>query len=267
MAARAAADGFDPLLVAGGDGLLSEVVNGLAPDFSRVALGLLPLGTGNDLARTLRIPRRPGTAVEVVRARSVRRIDAARIVTGEGPGSATGPPRYFVNAAVSGFAGQVASRVTAAAKRRWRGLAYRRAALSELRRLTPGRTEVVVDEETVRCEAYAVVVANGRFLGGGIQMVPGARPDDGLLDVLVVPSLPLPGLVGHLARLLLGVAPASGGLLRLRGRRIGLRVAGKAWLNADGEDLPGRWAEVEILPGELRFLLPPEVSLRPREAE
>lgn len=263
MAARAAAQGFDPLLVAGGDGLLSEVVNGLAPDFARVALGLLPLGTGNDLARTLGIPKHPVAAVEVVRAGRVRRIDVATIATREGSDGASGPARYFLNATVAGFAGRVAGRPTAASKRRWRGLAYRWAALSELRHLAPSRTEVVVDGKTVRREAYAAVVANGCFLGGGMRMVPGARPDDGLLDVLVVPALPLPGLVHLLARLLLGGAPAGAGLVRLRGRRIGLRMAGEAWLNADGEALPGRTAEMEALAGRLRFLAPPGPPRRP----
>ncbi len=260
LAARAAEDGYDPIVVAGGDGLFAEVVNGLAPDPGRVRLALLPMGTGNDFARALGLSPDPGAALEALLEGAVHVVDAARLDTrGGGPG-AESASRWFANATVTGLAGRVARRAHRGRKRRWGSLAYRMAALPALAGARPVRTELVLEgpggEECLELTAHAVAVTNGPYAGGGVRVAPGARIDDGLLDVVVVPDLGGRELFVAVLRLLVGLED-GGRFLRRRARRVRLATAGRAWLNADGEDLAGSEAAIEVVPGALRVVTAP----------
>lgn len=264
LARDAALEGFDPVVAAGGDGLAHEVVNGLAEAADAregggrpfpVRLALIPRGTGNDLARSLGVPRRLAAACAAIRAGEERRLDALRVETDE-PGPDGLRSRLLVNMAVASFAGRVAHRVEAAAKARVGGLAYRIAALRELRHLRAFGTRVRVDGRRHAGPSYLVAVANGPFAGGGIRLAPGARPDDGLLDLLVVPELPLPALTWTLARLLAGRGPGRTRTLRLRGREAEVEIRPRLWLNVDGEDLPGGSARFRVVPDALVVLVP-----------
>lgn len=264
LAVAAARSGCEPLVLAGGDGLLHEVVNALLPlpQAERPCLGLIPTGTGNDFGRCLEIPRQPEGAVRVIRGGRVRALDAIRLRLGrkaadEGtvPDGGSGP-RYMLNMAVTGYAGRVARRATRAIKRRWGGWAYKLASIAELPRLTAVMTELELDEETISIPTYAVAVANGQFVGGGIPILPEARPDDGWLDVLAVPALPTAAAVAMLPRILLGRHGGKHRLVVRRARRVRVRTKGPLWLNVDGENLDATTAEFEILPGALRFLVP-----------
>ena len=115
LAAEAAADGFGRIVAAGGDGTLNEVLNGLAPQLD-VELGLIPLGTGNDLARTLSIPSDPAAAVEVLRAGRTRAIDAIRVSR---LGDERRPDEWFLNASAGGFSGEVDERLDGEVKGSW----------------------------------------------------------------------------------------------------------------------------------------------------
>lgn len=229
LAREAAAAGRDPLVVAGGDGLLLEVVNGLSPDPGAVRIGLLPLGTGNDVARSLGIPPGLERGLGVIRAGRTLPIDLVRL--------RPGPPELFVNVAVAGFAGVVAARVGAAAKRSRGPVAYRLAALTALPSLRRYAIAAEVDGEALSLEGHAAVVANGRFLGGGLSLVPEARMDDGLLDLLVIPVLSPHRLAAVVARVLIGKDPGPAAIRR-RGRVVRLAMEPALHLGVDGEDVP-----------------------------
>ncbi|MFQ5678160.1 MAG: diacylglycerol/lipid kinase family protein [Gemmatimonadota bacterium] len=282
-AREAARSGCGPLLLAGGDGLLHEVVNALVPLSERPLLGLIPTGTGNDFARSLGIPLLPEPALGLLAGGRTRAVDAVRLRVMEG-GRGRRPPaeggaapaeqeavpaekraapggekevRYMVNVAVTGFAGRVARRTTGTTKRRWGGWAYRRASASELLRLSADRTELEVDGEALRLSTYAVAVANGRYVGGGIPLLSEARPDDGWLDLLVVPALPAAAVAALLPRILFGRHAGSHRLIVRRARCIRLRAEGGLGLNVDGENVDAGAVEFELLPAALRFLVPP----------
>lgn len=261
LARRAAAAGYDPIVVAGGDGLVAEVVNGLAPEPDRVRLAVVPTGTGNDFARGLGLGGRWEEAVAAIAEGRERRVDAARLRT-EGAGGPAGgrADRWLVNALVTGLAGRVARRAGRARKRRWGSLAYRIAALPELARARARDAEEVEIEaegsgepRRLAVKAHAVAVLNGGFAGGGLRLVPEARPDDGCWHLLVLPDLGPVRLAGVALRLFAG-AEVGEPLLRRRIRRVRIAASGPAWLNADGEDLEGGWAQIEVVPGALRIL-------------
>ncbi len=160
-------------MVIGGDGMVHLAVQALADSETR--LGLVPAGTGNDVARYFDLPRKdPAAATDVVIGGKERRIDLARI------GST-----YFVTVLAAGFDAIVNERAN---EMTWpKGqMRYNLATLAELRTFKPIPYVVEIDGEQHRFEAMMVAVGNGPSFGGGLRITEGAMLDDGLLDVVVI---------------------------------------------------------------------------------
>ncbi|MCO5166503.1 MAG: diacylglycerol kinase family lipid kinase [Planctomycetes bacterium] len=250
LAARAAREGFDRVVAAGGDGTLARVVEGLGALRDRVVVGLVPLGTGNDFARTVGLPPDPLDALDLVlRGGAERRLDLIEVaVAGAGR-------RLCVNAAQGGFSGQVDEGLDGATKAAWGPLAYVRAAVATLPALTAYEVDLVLDgAPRERVEAINVVVANGRTVGGGVRVAPEADPADGLLDVVVVRAGTALGLAGVGARLVAGNVLESDLVLHRRARRVALRARPPMPFNADGDLLPAGDLDLSVLPGALRMV-------------
>ncbi|MEX0427069.1 diacylglycerol kinase family protein [Nocardioides sp. DS6] len=173
LARKAVADGVDTLVALGGDGMLHQAVQAVAGTSTR--LGVVPLGTGNDFARSLGIPREdPLGAADVVARGAGRRIDLAR--TGE---------RWFATVMAAGFDAAVNERANAM---RWPhgDLRYTLATLSVLPRWSAVPYTLALDGVERRVDAMLLAVANTDSYGGGLQIPAGALPDDGLLDVIII---------------------------------------------------------------------------------
>jgi diacylglycerol kinase (ATP) len=175
----AAEEGFDTVVVAGGDGSVQAAANGLATAGRRATLAVLPLGTGNDFCRTMAIPLDALTAAELLRTGTPRDVDVIRV---EGA-----PREYLINAATGGFSGRVAAEVTPELKAAWGPLAYLRGAFGPVADRPTYRLTVRFDDgPPERHDVLNVVVANARTAAGGFAVAPGANPEDGLLDVVLV---------------------------------------------------------------------------------
>jgi diacylglycerol kinase (ATP) len=180
LAAEVLRSGYELIVAAGGDGTINEVVNGLAADFEKATLGIIPLGTGNDLARTLALPDDPREALALSTEGPVRRIDLIKVESAD-------TMVYGVNAAAGGFSGQVDEALSDELKATWGPLAYPIGAVSVLPDLTGYETSIAWEDGPFgRVEALNIVVANGRTVAGGFQVAPTANPEDGLLDVVFV---------------------------------------------------------------------------------
>src|SRR5687768_6642230 len=140
LAAEALEEGFERILSAGGDGTSNEVVNGLAADFSRAIFGVIPLGTGNDLPRTLAIPPDPVQALGLLETGQVRTVDLIRVETGP-------QTTYCINVAAGGFSGAVDEILTDEMKASWGPLAYLRGALKALPDMTKYQTSITYDDD------------------------------------------------------------------------------------------------------------------------
>lgn len=252
LAARALEEGFERLVAAGGDGTLNEVLNGLAPDFARAELGLVPAGTGNDIARTLEIPPDPEEAVEVLLAGATRRLDAARL-------ECAGETRWFLNVSAGGFSGEVDEELKGEIKEAWGPLSYVRTAFEALADLEAYRVRLVLDpgtpkEERIRLAAVNVAVANGRYVGGGLHVAPEAEPDDGLLDVVAIRAAPAGRLWLLAPAIVAGHHLEHELVLHRQVRSLEVHAEPNMPFNADGEPVGDTPVRYDLLPGAVRFV-------------
>jgi diacylglycerol kinase (ATP) len=248
LAAEAVGEGFELVVAAGGDGTLNEVVNGLVAGFGRTRLGILPLGTGNDFARTIGVPADLDAALEVLAAGRLRRIDVGRVELRHAETSAA-VRRYFVNVSAGGFAGVMSERMDDEVKSRWGPLAYLRTALETFAEREGYSTVLTLDGgEVLSLPVYNVVVSNARFVAAGIPVAPQAELDDGLLDVMIVPESSIPQLAALVPQVLLGRHTESGLVELRRARRIEVRSEPPMPFNVDGELVGESPAIFEALP-------------------
>lgn len=240
---QAAQEGFDAVIAAGGDGTLHHIANGLAG--TQTALGILPCGTANDLARSLGLPLDPDEALKALRDARSRPIDL---------GSLNG--HYFLNVASLGVSADVSTAVTADQKRHFGQWAYYWNVLSRLFHSHRLALRLITPQGTERLSVYQVSVANGKSFGGGWRISEEAELDDRLLDIVAVEPM---GPMAFLDRLLLrrgGMAERIGTRsYRLPSCRI--EVKGPVPLNLDGEPFtlfPP--LEFQVVPDALHVLMP-----------
>lgn len=255
-ARRAAVRGLDALVVVGGDGMVRLGAN-VVHD-TGLPLGIVAVGTGNDAARGLGLPRHDvDAAVRVLEAglrHGGRAVDAVLV----------GPPDFsarevYVCVLSAGFDAAVNARANTL---RWPGgtARYVRALVPELRRFRPYGYRVVVDDVTWESAGTLVAVANTPSFGGGMRIAPDAEVSDGLLDVVLAGPLTRTGLLAIFPEVF------SGGHLRhpacqvLRGRTVHLEPGPLGGppptAFADGEPLGALPLRVEVAPGALRVLAP-----------
>lgn len=250
LAREALERGVERVVAAGGDGTLNEVLNGLSADFGRACLGLLPLGTGNDFARTIGVPSDLEGALAVLKEGRMRTLDVARAnVNGQG--------RCFLNVSAGGFSGEVSERASEA-KDRWGPLAYMRAAIGALPELKGFLARITLNgAETLELETYNIVVSNGRYVASGIPVAPRAVLDDGLLDVMIAPATTIPQLAVLVPTVLLGRHTDSPLLIFRKATRVEIEGEPPMAFNVDGEILGEGTARFEILPRALRMIVGP----------
>ena len=188
-AVRAAlAFGYPTVIVVGGDGTLNEVVNGFfdasgAPTGTKATLALLPSGTGGDFRRAAGIPAGLEAAARLIASGSSKRVDAGRVDFGDGE------RRFFINIADCGMGGEVVARINRSTHKRGgvRGSAmFLGASLATLWGYTSRVARVEIDGVTSERDVRSVVIANGRYFGGGMRVAPDAELDDGRFDVVII---------------------------------------------------------------------------------
>jgi len=249
FARTALRNGRQLIVAAGGDGTLNEVINGIGENADRTRVGLIPLGTGNDFARSIGIPTDVDAAIDLIRAGKTRAVDLIRVTSDA--------VRYFVNVSAGGFSGLVDEKMTPELKKTWGPVAYLRSAAAALPELRAYRTTVAFDdEEALMLELYNVVVANGRFVAGGLQIAPEAVIDDGRMDVVLIPKRPAPEVLLMVAQIALGAHLSNEAIVHRRVAKLTVNSKPGMWFNVDGELVGNEPARFEILPGALRFIAP-----------
>ena len=224
LACEAVGAGADLVLAVGGDGTVNEVARGLLG--SPAALGIVPVGSGNGLARALRIPLRPEAALAALESGVRRRIDVGFI---------NGRP--FLNVAGVGFDAAVGHAFHESGRRGGRRgfLSYLRLCVAELRTYRPQRLAIEVGAERVELRAFVVTFANGPQYGAAAVINPGARLDDGRLEVVVFENGPWWRSLLAAPRLFLGGLERSPSYRRLVGDAALVTAGTPAPVHCDGD--------------------------------
>jgi diacylglycerol kinase (ATP) len=258
LARQAVAAGCDVVVAVGGDGTLSEVANGLV--HSPCVLGVLPVGTGNVLARNLGIPRWTPTAraalldaARVLLEGEVRAIDLGRV--GE---------RYFILHLGVGLDAQVVQTVEPVrteTTRSLRNIGYA-ANLVRLAFCQRGeRMTLTIDGLTVRQRALMVLVSNAQNYAGTFRVAPQALLDDGLLDVFVFKGANAVDVIRHVGNVILGRHAADPKMEVHQVRQLEIRADTTLPVQLDGEPIERTPLTVSVEPAALRVVVPPAAGL------
>lgn len=227
----------------GGDGTINEAAAEAVA--AGMTLGVVPGGSGNGFARGLGLERRPEAALRTALTGSVRIIDTGRV-----------DDRIFVNVAGIGFDAHLAEVFNGLTRRG--AAAYFRAGLRELRSYRAVTCTVRTAEQTFTMPAFLVAVANGREYGSGAVIAPGARPDDGVLELTCVPARRVPWLLRQSFRLFTGTVDRLPGMRRVSAAAIELAADRPLSYHVDGEvHAGGRCLRVRVDAGALGVRVPP----------
>jgi diacylglycerol kinase (ATP) len=253
LAQQAVENGASLVVAVGGDGTVNEIVQGLAGR-EGVELAVIPRGTGWDFVRTYGIPRRLEDAVAVARDGRVREIDLGRAsyrawAGGEGES-------WFANIASAGMSGAIAKRTNETSKALGGKASYLWATLTVFAGWHNDEVRVRVDEERRSGRMHDVVVANGKFFGGGMKICPEAEPDDGLFDVLLIGDLTKRDLLLTLPKTYRGRHLPHPKAELLRGAVVEIGADEPLPVELDGEQPGTTPVRFEIVPRALRLRVP-----------
>lgn len=234
---------IDRVVVVGGDGTLNAAAQGVLQ--ARLPLGVIPAGTGNDLARTLGIPSGIDEAARIIAAGKTRTIDL---------GCVNDHP--FFNVASLGLSEELARELSSDLKRRFGKLGYALAAIKVLARARPFHADIVHDGGVVHGLTLQVAVGNGRFYGGGNIVDKGAEIDDGYLDLYSLGFIRAWRLVLMLRSFRAGEHSAWEEVRTLRGKEFRVRTRWPRQVNADGELITKTPATFRVLRRAIEVFVP-----------
>lgn len=237
--------GYRKIIGVGGDGTINEIINGimnLGQEGSQVELDILSHGTGGDFSRSLKIPRGIEGVLQVLRCGKKRWVDVGSV---EFLGKQDQLKRYFLNVADAGLGGETVARVNRQNKF-WGGkLSF---LLGSIQSILAYHNKVMscrIDGElVVQGRMNSIMVANGRYIGGGMQIAPLAEIDDGMFDIVVLGDFNTAQLLFHLPKIYRGTHLKVPGVRYYRGRTVLIESHEDVLIDIDGEQqglLPARY--------------------------
>ncbi len=253
LAGQAIEDGFETIVAVGGDGTSHEVINGMmahSQGMPTAVLGCIPAGSGNDFAVMNGVPTDIEAACRLIAAGQTRTVDLGRLTL---DGSLT---RYFDNTVGIGFDALVTFETRR--HKHLRGMAlYLPAVLKTIFvTLRIPRVELTVDGVTTESRPLMIVACNGPREGGGFMLAPGARWDDGQLDLVITEELSRLGMLALVPRFMNGTHISHPKVSVRPARQIKVRSGDPLYIHVDGEILAdlSHEVEIEVVPQCLRVL-------------
>lgn len=256
--------GFRDLIIAGGDGSLNEVVNGIfqqsvcSPE--EITVGMIPVGTGNDWIKTFGIPNYYKEAVKILKQGKIMRQDVGRITFTENDGTKT---CYFANMAGFGFDAMVATKTNQLKNKGRTGISlYLQALGSSFFNYQTAKTHVIIDGQEIDELIFSVSIGIGKYNGGGMMQAPGAVPDNGLFQVTIIRKIGLFGILRNLAGLYSGKFVNDYRVSTFQAKNISISSAQNIAGEADGETLGENKFEIDIFSQKLSVIYNPERYLK-----
>jgi len=236
-------DQVELVIIGGGDGTLNCAIESLID--TRLPLGILPMGTANDLARTLKIPTDLAAACQVIADGKVRLIDLGW-VNGQ----------YFFNVASLGLSVQITQRLTKDAKRRWGILAYAVTALQTIWASRPFRAEIKVNNQSFHVKTIQIAIGNGRYYGGGMTVAEDATIDDGRLDLYSLETQHWWEIIALLPSMRQGNHSVWQNVRGLHAQEFEIYTSKPRPINTDGEITAYTPAKFRVIPQALAVIAP-----------
>ena len=241
--AEQGASSHDCVVAAGGDGTVHEVVNGLMRADGRAALGVIPLGSGDDFAKLI-----SKDFIQILLHKKARQFDVGRITSGS-------EVRYFANGMDIGFGAHGAANVARVPRFLTGFGAYLGALALTMVRYPLLRIRLQLDDAPAfELTTAMTAVMNGTTFGGGFRVCPDAQPDDGLLDLLLVDAVGRLEILQLVPKILKGAHPGDPRLRLVRAKRVSIESDDPLLLEADGEIAftAAKRINIEVLPRALR---------------
>lgn len=248
FAAEPDSDDYELVIVAGGDGTLNEVVNGLATSkrLDNTAMAVLPYGTANDFAAHLDLLNLP-----------IRDLLEATLNAHATPADlGLAGDRLFINAASGGIGASATTDAAPELKKSLGKFAYFISGIMHAGEITGSAVSIRGDEFEWSGETVGFVVANGSYVGGNIRVAPEASIEDGLLDLMLVPMMPTADLVSLAAQHFLPGPERPESIVRVRSSVFEIHAEETMQVNLDGEKRTADQFRFEVLPGRLRLCCP-----------
>jgi YegS/Rv2252/BmrU family lipid kinase len=234
----------DCVIIGSGDGTVNAAVDALA--CTQLPLGILPLGTANNLARNLGIPQSVPAACQIIAGGKIRRIDLGWV-----------NGKYFLNVAGMGLSAEINKQVKKEFKRRWGVIAYALTALQVLLYRRPFWAEIEGNNQSVRVKTVQITVCNGRYYGSGLSVADDAEIDDQRLDLYCIQINHRLQIIPLLPAILMG--KQTRGVLTLQAKEISIGTRITHPIDADGELASKTPAQFRVIPQALSVFVPQTV--------
>ncbi|MBD2022427.1 lipid kinase [Leptolyngbya sp. FACHB-36] len=236
-------DQVDLVIVGGGDGTLNAAVEGLVK--TKLPLGILPLGTANDLARTLGIPTTIEDACEVIAYGRLQPIDLGWV-----------NGKHFFNVASLGLSVNITQQLSREVKRRWGVFAYAIAAVRVLTKSVPFTAEIRMSGKVHRVRTVQIAIGNGRYYGGGLTVAADAAIDDQRLDLYSLEIRHWWQMIPLLPAMRSGTHASWSFVNTMRGQEIEVHTLRPYAINTDGEITTATPAQFRVIPQAISVLVP-----------
>ena len=231
------------VIVGGGDGTLNAAIEGLID--TKLPLGILPMGTANDLARTLGIPTSLPEACQVIASDRVRLIDLGWV-----------NGKHFFNVASLGLSVQITERLTKEVKQRWGVFAYAFTALQALWSARPFRAQIIINNESFSVKTIQIAVGNGRYYGGGMTVAEDATIDDRRLDLYSLEIKNWWNIIALLPAMRQGNHGRLPNVRAWEAQEIEVYTSKRRPINTDGEITTHTPAKFRVIPKALAVIAP-----------
>lgn len=250
-AREASGEGYEAVVVVGGDGTVNEGISGIAETDSTIKFGFVPLGTANDLARALGISLKPQEAAKDLANFKTRKIDIAKI-----------NDQYFCNVAAIGSIPTAVMETSSEEKSKFGFFAYVRDSMRAVLKDDQYTYKLVLDDdEEIEISTKVLVIALTNSVGSFENMIAGATPDDGLLHIMTLKDenllAELPGMLQELNG---GYISEANNMITYNVKKVAISVinedADEVKVNIDGEVGPALPIDIEVLPSHVEVMVP-----------
>lgn len=243
IAKKAAKNGYTHIIAVGGDGTVYEVLNGIKG--YDVSLGIIPLGTGNDFVRSIKMPNEASEAIEIIKKGKTKKIDVGKI-----------NDRFFLNVSSIGIDAEIVKE-TEKIKKYFSGTAaYVAGIFATLAKYRSKKVDILVDGKNYSRNVELIAIGNGKYYGGGMKINPDAEIEDGLLDICLVNKMNKLKFIALFLTVFKGKHTKIKEVEIFRGRDINIMSNEPLVLNADGDIIGTTPANISIEKSSINVIIP-----------